>query len=225
MVHELTRRCVITPVDRMAYERERGRERVWCMRVCVCVCVCTHMHICDNETLIIIHCNLHTHTHTHTHTRTYTHIYICNDLYARTTGSSVCIDCEAGKFSAAVGATACENTTTTTTPTGRRLGEEERSFMFGDYDAGRIVKCRDPEMIIGTHTFELSMTIRRRPCAGEWQYCEPRSLSRSKLDIFQTMEVCMAALGTGATPDLTRSLLCSQALPLGQPSRLRITRK
>ena len=37
------------------------------------------------------------------------------------------------------------------------------------------------------------------------------------------MEVCMAALGTGATPDLTRSLLCSQALPLGQPSRLRIT--
>jgi hypothetical protein len=35
----------------------------------------------------------------------------------------------------------------------------------------------------------------------------------------------MAALGTGATPDLTRSLLCSQALPLGQPSRLRITRE
>ena len=30
-------------------------------------------------------------------------------LCARTTGSSVCIDCEAGKFKASAGATACEN--------------------------------------------------------------------------------------------------------------------
>ena len=110
-----------------------------------------------------------------------------------------------------------------------------RTFLFGDYDAGRVVECNDPEMIIGTHAFELSMTItptakgygilasHDRSCDGNFQF---------RLEIYQSMKVslqCEGIKGVGGVTDGdpigVRSELCSDALPLGQPSRVGIRRQ
>ena len=110
-----------------------------------------------------------------------------------------------------------------------------RTFLFGDYDAGRVVECNDPEMIIGTHAFELSMTItptakgygilasHDRSCDGNFQF---------RLEIYQSMKVSLQCEGiksvggvTDGDPSGLRSELCSDALPLGQPSRVGIRRQ
>jgi hypothetical protein len=120
-------------------------------------------------------------------------------------------------------------------PEGTADSQQGRTFLFGDYDSGRVVGCDDPEMIIGTHAFELSMTItptaqgygmlasHDRSCDGNFQF---------RLEIYQSMKVslqCGGAAGvrgvTDGDPGGFRSELCSAALPLGQPSRVCVRRE
>jgi hypothetical protein len=137
--------------------------------------------------------------------------------YYATAGASQCTDCMAGKYS----------------PTAD--SQQGRTFLFGDYDSGRVVGCDDPEMIIGTHAFELSMTItptaqgygmlasHDRSCDGNFQF---------RLEIYQSMKVSLQCEGirvvggvTDGDPIGVRSELCSAALPLGQPSRVGVRRE
>jgi len=104
-----------------------------------------------------------------------------------------------------------------------------REFPFADYSSGQLVENSNSELIIQTDPFEISGTVTptgQQTDAVIWGHDRMNDGdSQFRLDFDGgTQKACQVAEGLDWMMPDRKSQLCSQALPLSFPSRLRVTR-